>query len=92
MCILGDKYDMRPLQNLATEKFRTLTTTTPPTANDLANAVVCAYDAAGATIEIRETIANLVVENKLVPTEISAKPATDSSVPSRVVQGWVWIS
>jgi hypothetical protein len=77
MCVLGDKYDMRPLQDLAIEKFRTLTTDNPPTGNDLANAAVCAYEAVGATTEIRKVIVKLAIDNKLIPTEICAEPATD---------------
>lgn len=77
MCILGDKYDMRTLQDLAMEKIKTLTSNGSPTSSDLANAAICAYDAIGATTEIRRMIVNLAIEKGHIPTEINAEPVTD---------------
>jgi hypothetical protein len=77
MCILGDKYDIRPLQNLAVEKFRKQTLDTPPSGSVLAKAALCAYDAIGATTEIRKIIVKLTIGLKLISTEITAEPADD---------------
>lgn len=77
MCVLGDKYDMQPLQDLAVEKFKKHTANSPPTGSDLASAGVCAYDAIGATTEIRKKIVKLAIDQKLISTEISAEPAND---------------
>jgi hypothetical protein len=77
MCVLGDKYDMRPLQDLALEKFQKQTTVSPPTGSELANVAICAYDAIGATIEIRKIIVELAINHKLIATEITAEPVDD---------------
>ena len=77
MCILGDKYEMRPLQDLATEKFKKQTTNSLPTGSDLANAALCAYDAPGATTVIRKVIVKLAIDQKQISTEISDEPAND---------------
>lgn len=77
LCIIADKYDMKLLQSLAVDKFRSQVEASAPSESDIATAASCAYDAMGPTTEIRKMIVEQALTRKLIPTEISEEPATE---------------
>lgn len=73
--VLADKYDMAPLRKLSLGKFRRSLAETLPSTDDLANAAMCAYEAEGATTEIRKDIVGLAVKQNFISTDITSGPA-----------------
>ncbi|KAK4550260.1 hypothetical protein LTR36_003227 [Oleoguttula mirabilis] len=65
MCIMADKYDIQPLKNLAISVFKGAAKDIAR-AQELSGAAALAYEAAGATEEIRKTIVDIGIERNLL--------------------------
>ena len=68
MCVLADKYDIKPLKAMAVSAFKVSVSAIPVKVSELAGAATLAYDAHGATEEIRKTIVDTGIDGKLLST------------------------
>ncbi|KAK4499360.1 hypothetical protein PRZ48_009873 [Zasmidium cellare] len=72
MCILGDKYDMESLKNVAAHQFK-LTLRTNCSPEDFADAARYAYDASPVTEEIRKAIVSKATQDPKVGVDPEGK-------------------
>ena len=70
MCVIADKYDIKPLQDLAIQKFKKRTESDKMTEGELTEAALIAYEFLEPSREICAHIVNLVVEKKVVLQDV----------------------
>lgn len=68
ICLIADKYLIKPLQRLATEKFMYSSRSATVVESDLAAAAMTAYEAPGPTMGICQRITQVAIEKHLFDT------------------------
>ena len=68
MCILADKYDIKPLKAMAVSAFKVSVSATPVKVSELTSAAALAYDTHGAIMAIRKSIVDADIRGKHLST------------------------